>query len=76
MVYCNYSGAAPAADLRSAGMVELADTMDLGSIGQPCRFKSCYPHQTNIIRTRFRLAMGSDYLFSLTATKASISATG
>ena len=26
-------------------MVELADTMDLGSIGQPCRFKSCYPHQ-------------------------------
>ena len=26
-------------------MVELADTMDLGSIGRPCRFKSCYPHQ-------------------------------
>ena len=24
--------------------MELADTMDLGSIGQPCRFKSCYPH--------------------------------
>ena len=31
---------------RPAGMVELADTMDLGSIGKPCRFKSCYPHHT------------------------------
>ena len=30
-----------------AEMVELADTMDLGSIGKPCRFKSCYLHQTN-----------------------------
>ena len=30
-----------------AGMVELADTQDLGSCGQPCRFKSCYPHQKN-----------------------------
>lgn len=38
MIYCNYPG------IISAGMVELADTMDLGSIGQPCRFKSCYPH--------------------------------
>ena len=28
-----------------AGMVELADTLDLGSNGQPCRFKSCYPHK-------------------------------
>ena len=25
-------------------MVELADTLDLGSSGQPCRFKSCHPH--------------------------------
>ena len=39
MIYCNYPG------IISAGMVELADTIDLGSIGQPCRFKSCYPHQ-------------------------------
>lgn len=38
MIYCNYPS------IISAGMVELADTMDLGSIGQPCRFKSCYPH--------------------------------
>ena len=29
----------------SAGMVELADTLDLGSSGKPCRFKSCCPHQ-------------------------------
>ena len=25
-------------------MAELADAPDLGSGGQPCRFKSCYPH--------------------------------
>lgn len=43
MIYCNYPG------IISAGMVELADTMDLGSIGQPCRFKSCYPHIKTII---------------------------
>lgn len=28
-----------------AGMAELADASDLGSDGQPCRFKSCYPYQ-------------------------------
>lgn len=28
----------------SAGVVELADTPDLGSGGRPCRFKSCHPH--------------------------------
>ena len=27
-----------------ADMVELADTPDLGSGAQACRFKSCYPH--------------------------------
>ena len=26
-------------------MVELADTLDLGSSGKPCRFESCCPHQ-------------------------------
>ena len=26
-----------------AGMAELADALDLGSSGRPCRFKSCYP---------------------------------
>ena len=34
-----------AAGILYAGVVELADTLDLGSSGQPCRFKSCYPHQ-------------------------------
>ena len=35
-----------------------------------CRFKSCFPHQTNIIRTWFSLwEMGSDYLFISTDTK-------
>ena len=24
-------------------MAELADALDLGSSGKPCRFKSCYP---------------------------------
>jgi hypothetical protein len=28
-----------------ADVVELADTLDLGSSGQPCRFDSCHPHQ-------------------------------
>ena len=28
-----------------AGVVELADTIDLGSIAIACRFKSCHPHQ-------------------------------
>ena len=28
-----------------AGVVELADTLDLGSNGFPCRFKSCRPYQ-------------------------------
>ena len=30
-------------------MAELADALDLGSNGQPCRFKSCYPHQASFI---------------------------
>ncbi len=25
-------------------MAELADALDIGSSGRPCRFKSCYPH--------------------------------
>ena len=25
-------------------MAKLADALDLGSSGQPCRFDSCYPH--------------------------------
>lgn len=44
-------------------MVELADTPDLGSGSQECRFKSCYPHEINIIRTHLQLMMGPDYFF-------------
>ena len=28
----------------NAGVAELADALDLGSSGRPCRFDSCYPH--------------------------------
>ena len=28
---------------RYAGVAELADALDLGSSGRPCRFDSCYP---------------------------------
>lgn len=31
-------------------MVELADTIDLGSIAPACRFKSCHPHQNKTLR--------------------------
>ena len=35
-----------------------------------CRFKSCFPHQSNIIRTKSSLwETGSDYLFISTDTK-------
>ena len=34
-------------------MVELADTLDLGSSGKPCRFESCCPHQR---RSKLRTA--------------------
>ena len=29
----------------NADVVELADTLDLGSSARACRFKSCHPHQ-------------------------------
>ena len=41
-----------------------------------CGFESLQAHQTNMIRTCFQSVMGSDYCFSLTATKAPTSATG
>ncbi|GEM_PF-3034206 len=31
-------------------MAELADALDLGSSGRPCRFKSCYPHKQGLSR--------------------------
>ena len=30
--------------MKFADMAELADALDLGSSGKPCRFESCYPH--------------------------------
>ena len=50
-------------------------TVQVRVLATTCRFKSCFPHQTNIIRTYFQSVMGSDLLFSLTATKRPISAT-
>ena len=44
-----------------ADMAELADALDLGSSGRPCRFESCYPHQIMIIRTRFQSGTASDF---------------
>ena len=35
-------------------MAELADALDLGSSGRPCRFDSCYPHKKE--RDHFGLA--------------------
>ena len=34
--------------LDHAGVAELADALDLGSSGRPCRFKSCHPHKKNV----------------------------
>ena len=45
-------------------MVELADTLDLGSSGQPCRFKSCYPH--HVRRTQlYSVSAASFFLFQI-----------
>ena len=52
-----------------AGHVATLIVKDLG------RFGRNYLHQTNIIRTRFRSAMGSDYWFSLTDMNPLTSAT-
>ena len=59
-----------------AGMAELADALDSGSSDHydSCRFKSCFPHQTNIIRTGYSLwEKGSDYSFISIVTRTSTS---
>ena len=49
-----------------ADMLELADKTDLESVGKPCRFEPCYPHQSNIIRIVYSSRVsGSDLLFIL-----------
>ena len=35
--------------VKYADMAELADALDLGSSGQPCRFDSCYPQAFLIV---------------------------
>ena len=37
-----------------AGMAELADALDLGSSGRPCRFESCCPHSERDFRAFVR----------------------
>ena len=37
----------------SAGVVKLADTLDLGSSASACRFKSCHPHHLITLVTVF-----------------------
>ena len=41
-------------------MAELADALVLGTSGQPCRFKSCYPHQK-----RERLSVNLEFMEGL-----------
>ena len=36
-------------------MAELADALDLGSSGRPCRFESCYPHPKSLKAYAFGL---------------------
>ena len=38
-----------------ADMAELADALDLGSSGRPCRFESCYPHTNSLKAYAFGL---------------------
>ena len=38
------AGSSPVYPILLADMAELADAIDLGSIGVPCGFKSHYPH--------------------------------
>ena len=53
----------------------MADALVLGASTLVCGFKSHLPHQSNIIRTRFRLEMDSDLLFSLSVSRILISVT-
>ena len=41
-------GSIPRGVTKYAGLAELADALDLGSSGKPCRFNSCHPHQKKV----------------------------
>ena len=45
-----------------ADVVELVDSLDLGSNAQACRFESCHPHQSIQTRTFYRFVKGSGFL--------------
>ena len=55
----------------------MADAMDLESIGQPCRFKSYYPHQKKKydFRTSFSTSNLSKFDYNV-ATATTIRAVG
>ena len=40
-------GVSPSLATIYAGVAELADALDLGSSGRPCRFDSCHPHKAS-----------------------------
>ena len=49
-------------------MAELADALDLGSSGRPCRFKSCYPQAKSPEKSGlflFRVAFRVAYCFKM-----------
>ncbi len=48
--------------MSNADVVELADTIDLGSIAFACRFKSCHPHQLKEISIWIFLLIYVDYM--------------
>ena len=45
-----------------ADMAELADALDLGSSGQPCRFEPCYPHAVDKLQTLKGQGLGLIYV--------------
>ena len=36
-----------------ADVAKLVYAIDLGSIGRPCRFESCHPHQGTVAKRKF-----------------------
>ena len=54
---------------RNADVAELADAPDLGSGGQPCRFKSCRPHHVIHLLQSEPLRLDSNRCFSIFCDK-------
>ena len=47
-----------------AGMVELVDSVDLGSTASACRFESCCPHQAPIVFGQWGLYFAANKLYN------------